>query len=87
MGNRRLFWVRMHDVKEGLGVTNMSHIVRKEIHGIFETKNPIKNQIRKYKRFVREFFKVDIHTSVCSGLILRIIKNCRGEKGRGEKKR
>ena len=28
----------------------MSDIVRKEIHGIFETKNPAKEQIKKYKR-------------------------------------
>ena len=37
IGNRRLFWVRMHDVQEGLGVKNMSDLMRKEIQGIFET--------------------------------------------------
>ena len=30
----------MIDVQEGLGVKNISDLVRKEIHGIFETKNP-----------------------------------------------
>ena len=40
----------MHDVQDGLGIKNISDLVRKEIHGIFETKDPTKDQIRKYKR-------------------------------------
>ena len=32
VGNRRLFWVRMHDVQEGLCVKNMADLVRKEIN-------------------------------------------------------
>ena len=50
IGNRGLFWVRMIDVQEVLRVKNMSDLVRKEIRGIFETNNPTKDQIRKYKR-------------------------------------
>ena len=33
--NRELFWVRMCDVQVGLGIQNMSDLVRKEIRGIF----------------------------------------------------
>ena len=33
-----------------LGVQNMPNLMRKEIQGIFETKNPTKDQIRKYKK-------------------------------------
>ena len=40
----------MHDVQDGLGIKNISDLVRKEIHGIFETKDPTKDLIRKYKR-------------------------------------
>ena len=40
----------MHDVQDGLGIKNISDLVRKEIHGIFETEDPTKDQIRKYKR-------------------------------------
>ena len=40
----------MCDVKVGLGIKNMSDLVRKEIYGIFETKNPTKDRIEKYKR-------------------------------------
>ena len=50
VGNKKLFWVRIDDVQEELGVENMSDLVRKEVHGIFETKNPTKDQIRKCKR-------------------------------------
>ena len=35
--NKKLFWVKMNDVQNGLGVRNMSDLVRKEIWGIFET--------------------------------------------------
>ena len=46
MSNKKLFWARMYDVQEGIGV----NLARKEIWGIFRTKNPTKDQIRKYKR-------------------------------------
>ena len=85
MGNRRLFWVRINDVQDGLGIKNISDLVRKEIHGIFETKSPTKDQIRKYKRSGRKWFSVDVYAYVRSDLMSRITKNCRGVKGRGEK--
>ena len=40
VGNRELFWVKMIDVQNGLGIKNVSDIVRKELQGIYETKNP-----------------------------------------------
>ena len=86
IGNRRLFWVIIHDLQEGLGVKNIFDLVRKEIHGIFESKDPTKDKIRNYKRPGREWFIVDVYTYVRSDLMSKIIKNCRVEKGRGEKK-
>ena len=50
VGIRKLFWVWMHDVQKGLRVTDMSDLVREEIHGIFKTKKPTKDQIEKCKR-------------------------------------
>ena len=84
--NSRLFRVRMHNVQEGLGVKNISDLVRTEIHGIFEAIKPTKDQIRKYKRLGREWFSFDVYTYVSSDLLLKIIKNCRCEKRRGKKK-
>ena len=49
VGKRELFWVRMIDAQNRLGIKNVSDSVRKNIQGIFETKNPTKKQIRKYK--------------------------------------
>ena len=46
VGNKKLFWVKMCDVQAELGVQNMSDLVRKEVWGIFETKNSTKDQIR-----------------------------------------
>ena len=89
ISNRELFWVRMHNVKGGLGVKNMFDLVRKEIYGIFETKSPTKVQIRKYKRFEKELDDNCNATFVYvrSDPMSRIMKNYRGEKRRGEKKK
>ena len=54
----------------------------KEISGIFRTKHLTKDQIRKYKRHKRELDDNSTATFmyVCSNLMSRIIKHCRGEK-------
>ena len=36
-GNRKLFWVKMRDVEDRLGLKNIPDIVREEIQGIFES--------------------------------------------------
>ena len=41
-------WVKMKDVQNGLGVTNMSDLISKELYGIYKTKNPIKEQVKDY---------------------------------------
>ena len=49
----------------------------------------MKRSIRKFREYERpgkEWFSVDVYTYVHSDLKSRIIKNCRGEKGRGGKK-
>ena len=35
VGKRKLFQVKMHDVQQRFGVTNMSDLVRKKSHGVF----------------------------------------------------
>ena len=50
VGNRELFWVKMIDVQKGLGLKNISHLVRKQIQGMHETKYPTEEQKRKYIR-------------------------------------
>ena len=47
IGNKKLLWVKMNDVQNVLGVKDMSDLVRKEILGIFETKNHTKDQVKK----------------------------------------
>ena len=74
----------MIDIQNGLGLTNMSDLVRKEIHGIFSTDKPTNKQIKEYKRSLQELTKCPMDDSkikyVCSDLIERIVKNCRGVK-------
>ena len=88
MSNKKFFGVRMYDVQEGIGVKNMSDLVRKEIRGIFRTKNPTKDQIRKYKRREKELDHNSTATFVYvrSDLMSRIIKNCGGETKEGKHK-
>ena len=72
----------MIDVQNGLGEKNISDLVRKEIHGIFETKNPTEEQVKKYKRAEKELDRECNSNSKFSrsDLIEKIIKNCRGVK-------
>ena len=43
------FWLKTRDMQVKLGVKNLFDLVRNEIHGIFNTKNPTKEQIWNYK--------------------------------------
>ena len=83
----------MKNVHDDLGVKNMSDLVLKEIHGICETKNPTKEQIKKYKMTERKIFKKYANLSedklntkssknvyVKNDVMSTVIKRCRGEK-------
>ena len=74
----------MINIQNGLGLKNMSDLVRKEIHDIFNTNNPTKEQVKKYKRSLQEITKDPMYDFkikyVRSDLMEKIIKNCRGVK-------
>ena len=82
--NRKLFWIRMIDIQNGLGLKTMSDLVRKEIHGIFNTNNPTKSQVKNHKRSLQEITKDSVDDSKIkyahSDPMEKIIKNCRGVK-------
>ena len=40
----------MIDLQKGLGLTNICDLIRKEIQGKFETREPIKKQIRNIRK-------------------------------------
>ena len=84
MNNNNLFWMKMKDAENGLGVKTMSDLVIKEIHGIFNTRRPTLNQIRRYKRSLADFINnceySDKVRYVRSDLMEKTIKNCRGVK-------
>ena len=74
----------MIDVQNRLGIKNISDLVRKNIQGIYETKNLTEVQVRKYKRSQKEISKEPTDDSkfkyARSDLMEIIIKNCRGVK-------
>ena len=55
--NKKFFWVKMEDVKNGLGIKNMPQMVRQEMIGIFGTKNFSKEQRIQYIRSKNEINK------------------------------
>ena len=72
------FWVKMRDIEKGLGLENMSDIVRKEINctGCDDCK--------KYKRSLQEITR-NMYDSmrdkyIRNDIAEKIIKNCRGVK-------
>ena len=82
VGNKKLFWVKIIDVQKGLGLRDMSNLVKKEIYCIFETKSPIKKQKKKYIRTESEITRKptddSTYTYPRSDLTEKIIKSCRG---------
>ena len=56
--NKKNFWVKMMDVQRGLCIKNINDLARKEICGIFETKNFTEEQKRKYISTEREISKI-----------------------------
>ena len=88
-------WVSMKDVKIGMGVTNMSDLILKEIYGICEIKNPTKEQVKEYKMTKREYYrrfdnlnkkglnkKSNKEAYVRNDVMKTVIKRSRGEKKR-----
>ena len=74
----------MCDVQKGLGIKNIYDLARKEVCGIFETKNFTEEQKRKYTRTEREISKILTDNSTFkyarSDLLEKMIKNCTGVK-------
>ena len=64
-------WLKMHDMQIELGVKNMSDLVRKEIYGIFNTKNHTKEQIWDYKVWFHDGLYI------IEELALKIIMHCK----------
>ena len=71
--NKNLFWVKMIEMQKGLGLKNMPNLIKKEICGICETKNPAEEQKKKYIRTESEITKKPADDSkykyACSNLM------------------
>ena len=70
--------------QKGVGIKNIHYLARKEVCGIFETKNFTEEQKRKYIRTECEISKILTDDSkfkyACSDLMEKIIKNCKRVK-------
>ena len=92
-------WASMKDVGSGIGIKNISDLVLKEIYVICETKNPTEEKIKNHKMTERESYKKFDNLSkdelnaesnknvyVKNNIITNIIKHCRGEKKKKNKR-
>ena len=52
--NKELFWVKIIYVQNGLGLKSIIDLLRKQMYGIFETKNITKEQKRKYIKITKK---------------------------------
>ena len=82
--NKKLFWVKLSDVEKGLGTKNISDLLRKEMCGIFQTKNFTEEQKEICIRTESEITKKPADDSkykyARSDLMEKIIKNYRRVK-------
>ena len=62
-------------VQNEVDVRNMSDLIRKEIHGIYETKKA--TNVKKYKRKWKEYFNDEYDVYVRSDLIEKVIMHCK----------
>ena len=73
----------MNDVQNGLGVRRISAIIKKEIRGIIEHRNPTREQKKKIIKSGQEINK-ELEKSrfryARNNIMEKIIKNCRGVK-------
>ena len=90
----------MKDIGSGLGVTNISDLVIKEIHGIYGKKELTKEEIKNYKMREKEIYekfdnlskdelntKNNKNTFVRNNVMTNIIKHPRVEKKRNKSNR
>ena len=62
------------------------NLVRKELHGTFETNNPTKEQIKRYKLSLRETTNKSMDDSK-SKYVCRGVKQCKNDIGKEEKEK
>ena len=82
--NKELLCVKMTDVQNGLGIKNMSDLVRTKTCDIFEKSDLTENEKNKYIRSEYEITKKPIDNKqnkyARSDILEEIIKNCRAVK-------
>ena len=81
--NKKLFWVKMI-VQFGLNIKNIPDLVRREICGIFETKDLTEEQRKKYIKSQHQITKIPRDNKkykyARSDIMEKIIKNYMGVK-------
>ena len=70
-------WLGDKDIRDELGVQNIYDLIDTEIKGKCATKNPMKKQIRKYKRHNSKLIDGEKFVYAHEDIIMSIIMSCR----------
>ena len=73
----KMLWLRSKDIREKLGVENIYDLIDKKIKGRFETKNPLDEQIKKYKKHRSELINSEKFMYTHESSITPTIMHCR----------
>ena len=74
--NKTVLWIKMHNIQDSLGVKNMSDLTIKAIKGIYGTKRPTNEQIKRCKRYGKELLDTLTGLYIHENLALSLIKDC-----------
>ena len=74
---QKFLWLRNEVLGEKLDVENIYDSICKEIKNRFETRNPINEQIREYKKLESELIDGEKIIYTCEDVIMPIIMHCR----------
>ena len=59
-----VIWVKMIDLQNYLHHRNLCHVAMKKIKSCWATKNPTKEQVKKYKKWVNGLIMIKVYTFV-----------------------
>ena len=75
--SHKVILVEIHNIRDKLGVKNMSDLVRKKIRGKLNNEHPTKEEISRYKTNEREWSNDNDNTLITIDIASAIKKNCK----------
>ena len=75
--NKSVLWIKIHDIRDKLGVKIMSDLTIKETKGKYNTESLIEKQFNTYKKHGPKLINGKNFMYIHEGIALQIIIHCR----------